>query len=321
MDRPALKRVLTAAALVLLTGAASESPPLRAARWTTPDHLVEALTTEPAECLTPPAPGTALAGRIAIGRAAFRAPLLLGGQAARIGLSCNSCHRSGRGNPGFTFPGLSGAPGTADVTTSVLSSHRGDGVFNPLPIPDLSGPRAGLKIDQSVSARKLESFIRGQIMEEFEGPEPSAATLDGLATYVRALNPAQCRGTVPIALARDLQRIDQTLATAARLLAAGDADTALVLIASARSELGLIDERYQAPRLRRAAQGLRAAGIELGRVERLLPVNPAAGSARLERWMRGSEGWRAALRRAEAASLYNPALLAGTPEPSMTPPD
>lgn len=321
MDRPALKRVLTAAALVLLTGAASEAPPLRAARWTTPDHLVEALTTEPAECLTPPVPGTALAGRIAIGRAAFRAPLLLGGQAARIGLSCNSCHRSGRGNPAFIFPGLSGAPGTADVTTSVLSSHRGDGVFNPLPIADLSGPRAGLKIDQSVSARKLEPFIRGQIMEEFEGPEPSAATLDGLATYVRTLDPAQCRGSVPITLARDLRRIDEALETAARLLAAGDADTALVLIASARSELGLIDERYQAPRLRRAAQGLRAAGIELGRVERLLPVNPAAGNARLQRWMRGSEGWRAALRRAEAASLYSPALLAGTLEPSMTPPD
>ncbi|MGF7473737.1 hypothetical protein WFJ45_23635, partial [Salmonella enterica subsp. enterica serovar Minnesota] len=70
-----------------------------------------------------------------IGRAAFNSPLLLGGQAARAGLSCASCHRNGRGNPDFHFPGISGAPGTADVTASLLSSHRGDGQFNPKPIP------------------------------------------------------------------------------------------------------------------------------------------------------------------------------------------
>ncbi|HVR90769.1 MAG TPA: hypothetical protein VHG29_06720 [Novosphingobium sp.] len=309
MDRPAIKRVLIAAALVSLAGAGSQAPTLRAARWTTPDHLVEALTIEPGECLAPPEPGTPQADRIAIGRAAFRAPLLLGGQAARIGLSCNSCHRSGRGNAAFTFPGLSGALGTADVTTSVLSSHRGDGVFNPLPIPDLSGLRAGLKVDQSIVARKLEPFIRGQIMEEFDGPEPTAATLDGLAAYVRALDPARCGTPQPITLTRDLQRIDGALETATRLTAAGDGATALVLVASARSGLGLIDERYSAGRLRRAAAGLRSAAIELGRIERLLPGGPAAARARIEHWLRDSERWRPALRRTEAASLYNPALL------------
>lgn len=309
MDCPAIKRVLIAAALVLLTGAATQAPGLRAARWTTPDHLTETLTTEPGECLAMPAADPALAERIAIGRAAFRAPLVLGGQAARIGLSCHSCHRSGRGNPGFAFPGLSGAPGTADVTTSVLSSHRGDGVFNPRPIPDLSGPKAGLIVDQSVAARRLEPFIRGQIVEEFNGPEPTAATLDGLATYLRALDPARCTAAMPITLTRDLQRIDDTLATAMRVAAAGDGDTALVLVAAARSELGLVDERYQPARLRRAASGLRAAAIELGKIERLLPRNPAAASAGLERWLHHRERWRAALRRSEAASLYNPARL------------
>lgn len=310
MDCPAIKRVLIAAGLVFLTGAATEAPALRAARWTTPEHLVETLTTEPGECLTPPDFATPQADRIVIGRAAFRAPLLLGGQAARIGLSCNSCHRSGRGNPAFIFPGLSGAPGTADVTTSVLSSHRGDGVFNPRPIPDLSGPKAGLKVDQSVAGRRLETFIRAQIMEEFDGPEPSAATLDGLATYIRALELARCGAPVPITLTRDLQRIDYTLAAASRIAAAGDGETASLLIASARSDLGLVDERYQAARLRPAAAGLRAAAIALGAAERRLPGNRAAANASLQRWLREREHWRGALRQSEAMSLYNPAALA-----------
>nr|QQZ49991.1 hypothetical protein JKL49_25640 [Phenylobacterium glaciei] len=69
-----------------------------------------------------------------------------GGQAARAGVACETCHRSGRSNPDFLFPGVSGPPGSADVTSSLFSSHRGDGIDDPVPIPDLSGPRAGLKV-------------------------------------------------------------------------------------------------------------------------------------------------------------------------------
>ena len=131
--------VLIFAAAGLLAAAAPADPPIRAERWLAPAARLTALTREPAECLARPGSVSA-AKSIAIGRTAFRAPLLLGGQAARAGLSCSSCHRNGRGNPDFLFPGISGAPGTADVTASLLSSHRGDGIFNPRPIPDLAGP-------------------------------------------------------------------------------------------------------------------------------------------------------------------------------------
>ena len=165
---------------------------MRAARWLPPERQAHRLAYEPTECLAPAADARALR-RIAIGRAAFRTPLLLGGQAARAGLSCDSCHRNGRGNPDFRFPGLSGAPGTADVTSSLMSSHRGDGRSNPTLIPDLSGPAHALKVSRDPSARALEAFIRGLIVEEFDGPEPTAMTLDGLAGYVRALSPGAVR--------------------------------------------------------------------------------------------------------------------------------
>ena len=134
-------------------------------RWVPADADPQrAFATAPAECLRPPRERAA-ALSVEVGRAAFGTPVLLGGQAARAGLSCESCHRAGRGNPDFQFPGASGAPGTADVTLSLFSSHRGNGVHDPKAIPDLSGPRDRLK----VAPGDLPKFIRGLIVEEF-GP-------------------------------------------------------------------------------------------------------------------------------------------------------
>ncbi|MFL6729987.1 MAG: hypothetical protein ACJ8EZ_08675, partial [Sphingomicrobium sp.] len=81
--------------------------PIREARWLQSPDLVADLTTQPPECLAWPA-DTAQRSSVAVGRALFRSPLLLGGQAARAGLSCASCHRNGRSNPHFHFPGISG---------------------------------------------------------------------------------------------------------------------------------------------------------------------------------------------------------------------
>ena len=78
------------------------------------------------------------------------------------------------------------------MTDSLFSSHRGDGIDNPKPIPDLSGPKAALKIDQAGEGRALEGFIHGLVTQEFDGPEPTPAVLDGLAAYVRALSPDAC---------------------------------------------------------------------------------------------------------------------------------
>jgi hypothetical protein len=316
MDRTRLQRgligpkrswallLLLAASAARLAGADTPSPSPLAARWTLPGRLEEVLTSEPADCRNSPA-DPAEAARVAIGAAVFRAPLLLGGQAARSGLSCNSCHRGGHDNPGFSYPGLSGEPGTADVTSSLFSSHRGDGTFNPRPIPDLSGPKAALRIDQTRGTGRLEGFIHGLITEEFDGPEPPLAVLDGLAAYVRALDPAACRAPVRLDLASALARVDAALDAAERRAQAGDGASARLLVSAARSELGLIDERYS----RQQATGLRRAATALGKIERNALGDPQGAATALQRWRSAQPGWTRALHAAEAQSLYNPVVL------------
>jgi hypothetical protein len=269
--------------------------PLREARWTAPAALRRSLSFEPPECLRPPrAPAEKRAE--AIGRIAFRTPLLLGGQAARAGLSCATCHRNGRGNPDFVFPGLSGAPGTADVTASLMSSHRGDGIFNPKPIPDLAGPPGTLKVSRSVPG-KLEAFIHGLVTEEFDGPEPPAEVLAGLAAYVRALSPAACHGaSTTTRLAGRLGEVE----TAVSLARTSDGETRRLLLAAARSTLGAIDERFAGLAADRAV--LRDADADLAAIR--------AGRGNFARWDAAWPERRQRLLRDERHSLFAPDKVA-----------
>lgn len=301
--RPPLLTV--GAAALALTAAA---PPLLAEmRWLAagPDRD-RALTEQPGECLTlPPDPGQRQ--RIEIGRAAFRSPLLLGGPAARAGLSCDSCHRDGRGNPLFQFPGVSGAPGTADVTTSRFSSHRGNGVDDPVAIPDLSGPKTALKIPQDPANADLPRFIHGLITEEFDGPPPSPAVLDGLAAYVRALDPAACPAKgQPRSAEALLADTDRAIVAAQTALTAGDAATALTLIAAARATLGRIDERYAG--LTASGERLRQADAALAKAAQAVREGAPDASARLAAWR--PPDLAATLAREAETSLFNPARLA-----------
>lgn len=285
-------------------------PPLQALAWVPRGaDAVRIFAGQPAECLRRPA-DPAAARSVEIGRAAFRTPVLLGGQAARAGLSCESCHRSGRGNPDFQFPGASGAPGTADVTLSLFSSHRGNGVHDPRPIPDLSGPREALK----VAAPDLPRFIRGLIVEEFDGHEPPPAVLQGLADYVRALDPAACparprEAVTPARLLADARRA----AAAAEASLAGpapnpDRATAALMIAAARARLFLIDERYAG--LPAPVARLRAADAELAGLQaQARRGDPAEAAAGLARWRERSRSLEAALAARQPASLFDPRRL------------
>ena len=298
MDRRGARHALL---IVLALGGsatlAAESP-LRAGRWLAAGRdPVAALAFEPTECLArsnDPA--------VEIGRAAFRTPLLLGGQAARAGLSCASCHRGGRDNPDFAFPGLSGAPGTADVTSSLMSKKRGDRLDNPKPIPSLVG--AG-KVDRTPETRALESFIRGLVVEEFDGAEPPPRVLSGLAAYTRALQPAACprADRRPAAVAHDIDAAVRAVRAAKAALAAGDRPAGRLLIMAARSELGAIDERFAGlaePRRRLAA-------ADRGLAEALNAADPQPA---LAAWLVGARGWAGVLRRAEHRSLYDRRRLA-----------
>ncbi|HEY0414489.1 MAG TPA: hypothetical protein VGD66_15250 [Allosphingosinicella sp.] len=300
MDRRGRRaRALIAAALALAAAAPGDAPlpPIREARWVDPAARFMTLSREPAECLVLPPPGPARRS-VEIGRAAFRAPLLLGGQGARAGLSCASCHRNGRGNPAFLFPGLSGAPGTADVTSSLMSSHRGDHQVNPKPIPDLGGPRERLKIPRDRESGKLEAFIHGLVTEEFDGPEPPPEVLGALADYVRALQPEGCgRRDRPIRLADRLSEAER----AVRLARGADPATARMLIAAARSTLGAVDERFRRPGLERDRDLLLAADAELRAIR--------DGTGRPDAWLARWPARRARLLGDEGRSLYAPRIL------------
>ncbi len=320
MDRRQARiRFLTAAALSSLVAAAADVPnlPINEARWLAPGALFEGLTRQPSECFAQP--NTAAERRsAAIGRAAFRAPLLLGGQAARAGLSCASCHRNGRGNPHFTFPSLSGHPGTADVTSSLMSKRRGDGAFNPKAIPDLAGvgPKAipdlagvGPKVSRDAQKQELKTFIHGLVVDEFDGEEPPAAVLDGLTAYVRALSPAACRGpaTVGIRLDGMLADADAAMRLAEDSWRRGDPATTRLLVGAARSTLGSIDERFQLPALERNRTILHAADAQLRAIQRAV-ASPSAG-AEFRKWHGEWPRRKAELRKQERLSLFSPAVL------------
>ncbi|MFC3068372.1 hypothetical protein [Phenylobacterium soli] len=314
MDRPRPRAAALGLAIATAAGAlglAAEPGAIRAFRWAAQDVDPQAaFAREPTECLTLPT-GRAEALKVEVGRAAFRTPLLLGGQAARAGVACETCHAGGRSNPTFLFPGVSGAPGTADVTDSLFSSHRGDGIDNPRPIPDLSGPKARLKVDQSRASRKLEPFIRGLIVEEFDGPEPPPAVLDGLAAYVRALSPAACprAASAPVTPSLYLEDARRAVRAAEGEIGSGDAPGAVLMLAAARTRLGQIDERFAGDRLAAVRAAIRRQDDRLAAAQEAVRQGRADARAGLEAWLSDSVRLEAVLRAKAPRSLFDPRRL------------
>jgi hypothetical protein len=306
-----LRGPLATLALISI-GAAPANPPLNAMRWLAPGaDAARILTRRPVECLRLPGDADE-AWRVEVGRAAFRSPLLLGGQAARAGVACETCHRNGRTNPDFDFPGVSGAPGTADVTSFVFSAHRGDHLDDPRPIPDLGGPKTALKIPQAPGSPALSIFIHGLVTEEFEGAEPPPAVLAGLAAYVRAMNPAACPagGAEAVTAADAVEDVRRAVQAAVGALQRGDAQAAASLIQAARAMLGAIAERYGAPSLAATRARLDLAALELaGALDEARSGDRAAAES-LAVWLAHAPALAAALERDEPRSLYDRAVLA-----------
>ncbi|AJA10604.1 hypothetical protein SKP52_18670 [Sphingopyxis fribergensis] len=239
------------------------------------------------------------------GRALFAVPTLLGGQAAKAGLSCASCHINGRGNPHFLLAGVSVAPGTADVTNSFFSAARGNGRFDPVVIPDLAMPG---KIARGTDTRALEAFVRNLIVEEFGGREPTPAMLAALAAYVRAVRACPEGQSVGRRLADQLSAVDDGVAGAQLMIDRADLQGAQLSIAAMRHQLGLIAERYTGPGLAREREGLLAASRALQTIGEgdLARTGPA-----LARWKdQFGAGLAKRLRGAEGRSLYDRKRLA-----------
>ncbi|HWF64879.1 MAG TPA: hypothetical protein VN685_09725 [Rhizomicrobium sp.] len=311
MDR--YRARIAALLLVSVPVAVQAAPlPIRSARWIAPGaDKAKLLSEKPSECLAKLATAE-LAYQVEVGRAAFNTPLLLGGQASRAGLECESCHRGGRTNREFFFPHVSGKPGTADVTTSVFSSHRGDRLDNPKPIPDLSGPRELLKVSRDPKKSDLRNFIHGLVTEEFDGAEPPPAVMAGLAAYVRSLRPDACPSNPTTSI-----RMEGVMADASRAMHAAEAAavrkdgaTAVLMVASARTQLGLIYERYQAPSLTAERVALRDADLDLASIQNDLRTGDAGAAMRLALWPGQAAALTAKLQAHENKSLFDPRQLA-----------
>jgi hypothetical protein len=227
-------------------------------------------------------------------------------------VECETCHRNGRANRDFDFPGLSGAPGTADVHSFLFSVKRGDHLDNPKPIPDLGGPKTALKVSQVAESPDLEQFIHGLITEEFDGAEPPPAVLAGLAAYVRAFSPSACPPgeTEPVSVQADTENARRAVRAGLAALGRGDPATAMVMVGAARSMLGDIAERYAAPGLGADMESLRIADLDLAAVVADIRRGDPAARLSLETWLGRSDVWAKTLAADESRSYYNRATLA-----------
>ncbi|MES1156961.1 MAG: hypothetical protein ABUL73_04185 [Alphaproteobacteria bacterium] len=244
MKRAPLRALALLACLFVLGLDAGPAPLIRAEAWTqaTP-HLAHDLTTAPGECYAPPADPAARQSA-EIGRALFRSPALIGGPAARMGLSCEACHDNGRANAHFYLDALTDTPGAADVTSSWSSRLRGDGVMNPRPIPDLVdvGARPTHGAGHIAS---LDAFVHSVIVEEFQGAEPSPQAMASLLTYLRALHSDACtsQAETPITLASQADDVRRAL----DVVISTDVSTRPAVLLAARALIGRIAERLPAP--------------------------------------------------------------------------
>jgi len=271
------------------------------AAWIAADaDIVAFLTRSPGECLRKPEEDDRYL--VEIGRAAFRTPMLLGGVAARGGLSCNSCHRDGRSNPDFFMTDLSGAPGTADVTSSLFSKSRDDGVLNPVPIPDLVG--AGTKTSfGSHGAKTLDEFISGAIVEEFDGAAPPASIVAGLVAYVGHLDAAACptkpgKTTVKSAMSD----VSRALRAADAAIARGDPAADLMLVA-AQSGLGRVHQRFDS--LAEERQAIEDLSRDIGALRALAGDAPQAARPGVRKAIDEVKELRRRLHAARERSLYD----------------
>ena len=211
--------------------------------WSSSHSDIEALLSqEPNECL--PKPETSQDRQaIALGRLAFRSPFLLGGQAARRGLTCQACHTQGQTNPHFFVKGLSNEPGTADVTSFHFSDELGDETFNPVPIPSLSDSHENINYDPA--KMDLDKFVTRLITKEFTGPVPSQEVKSALLSYLRALDEENCQ-TETLYKSSLVTYKSDVITESFSVLALGQdsQDTLNFMVAALRQEIGRLHVRF-----------------------------------------------------------------------------
>jgi hypothetical protein len=248
------------------------------------------LTHTPRECLSRTSP------QIEVGRAAFSLPTVLGGPAARAGLSCAACHAAGRTNARFFLPELTDSAGAADVTSEWASRVRGNGRLDPIPIPDLAGA-ATRPVYGAARILGLSEFIRGVVVEEFQGRD-DPATIGALAAYVEALGSDCGDGEEKRTLDAAVADVDRTVRAAQDL---GDPRMIGLALRAARGLIGRLVERVpERGRLSRERGELARLAGDLAALE------DAAGSVSPNVVKAAAPGWRARFAAATAPMRARP---------------
>jgi cytochrome c peroxidase len=122
-----------------------------------------------------------------LGDMLFSSPAIFGGVARKAGMSCNTCHQAGAGNPKLFVPGLSSRPGTFDVTGALFNPKADNGVFDPVTPPSLRGAKYLAPYGHDGRFASLRNFIRNVVVNEFAGDEPTPEVLDALVVYVKEI--------------------------------------------------------------------------------------------------------------------------------------
>ena len=202
----------------------------------------------PLECLNPTADAT-----VTLGRLAFESSALLGGQAARMGLACASCHLSARGNPHFYLAQISDRPGRADVTHSLLNKQGFNDQFLPVVIPDLAMPEQ-LSIKDRTSLVFKEKLVQ-LITIEFDGQPPLPEVLVAIQVYLLNIDQRYCMShsddkAVELSLViqqgwqQDWQRLEQGVNLLEAAIASENSQLATFLVRIIRLRLEKLYRAY-----------------------------------------------------------------------------
>ncbi len=278
-----------------------------ALRWLGPGaDPVAFLTMQPDGCERP-SDNLAVMRVRALGKAAFESPALLGGAAARAGISCGSCHLNGRGNPNFVFAGVSGDPGTADITSNIFSKVLGDGAVNPVLIPDLALRDGGQILDRSSDA--FRDKVHALIVDEFDGQEPTPFVFAAVLAYLDGLDSSVCDPEVMLRT-----NVESSVLPALNVLLADeggaaidhdDPEVALFFHRVARERLGRIHERLVGEELAAMRAQVRSFSRELQAREGDIRAGRVPVPFNVGDW----ERFEAELAKVEDQTFYDPEVL------------
>ena len=125
---------------------------------------------------------------VLLGDLLFHSPRILGVEAQRMGLACQSCHPSGATNRSLVLPGFDDRPGNVDLSTRHFRAAADDGIANGINIPSLRGVRYTGPYGHDGRTASLAEFTTSVIVEEFGGARLSPRELAALVRYQQDLD-------------------------------------------------------------------------------------------------------------------------------------